>query len=128
MRHELPCGIHNPILNHSLSLPTSGYWDIRTLSQYLSVKSCTLYAWAAHGKIPCIKIHGLVRFRRDEIDRWLESFRERPKPATSQAVRARPVDIAAVIARAKRSAYNPAHGETRRGSSPIGKEAEDGAV
>lgn len=104
------------------------YWDVQAVSKYLNIKPCTLYAWAAQGRIPCVKIHGLVRFRRDEIDQWLESFREQPKAEESPRVRARAFDIDRVIARAKRDAYNPRHGETRLRSSPIGKEAADGAV
>jgi len=107
---------------------SSDYWDVQTLSAYLNIKPCTLYAWAAQGRIPCLKIHGLVRFRKVEIDCWLESFRARPKTEKSRPVRASAFDINRVIARAKRDAYNSRHGETRQRSSPIGKEAADGAV
>ena len=101
---------------------------IREVSQLLHIKPSTLYAWAAQGRLPCFKIHGLVRFRRDEIDQWLESFRERQKAEKSRPVRGSAFDINRVIVRAKRDAYNPRHGETRQRSSPIGKEAADGAV
>jgi len=47
---------------------------IKELAEELSINPCTLYAWAAQGRIPCIKIHGLVRFRREDIARWIESF------------------------------------------------------
>lgn len=107
---------------------SSDYWDVQRLSAYLNIKPCTLYAWAAQGRIPCLKIHGLVRFRKDEIDQWVESFRERPKATESPRMRASAFDIDRVIARAKRAAYNSPHGETRQRSSPIGKEAVDGAV
>lgn len=107
---------------------SSDFWDVQRLSAYLNIKACTLYAWAAQGRIPCLKIHGLVRFQKDEIDQWLEGFRERPKAAESPRVRASAFDIDRVIARAKRAAYNSRHGETRLRSSPIGKEAADGAV
>lgn len=102
--------------------------DINAISKLLSIKPCTLYAWAAQGRIPCLKIHGLVRFRKDEIDQWVETFRERRKAAESPRVRAKAFDIDRVIARAKRAPYNSCHGETRLRSSPIGKEAVDGAV
>lgn len=102
--------------------------DINAVSRLLNIKPCTLYAWAAHGRIPCLKIHGLVRFRKDEIDQWVENFRERPKAPDSPRVRPTAFDIDRVIARAKRAAYNARHGETRLRSSPIGKEAADGAV
>ena len=101
---------------------------IKEVATRLQIKPSTLYSWAAQGRMPCLKIHGLVRFRKDEIDHWLESFRERPKDEVSQRVRPRTFDIDRVIARAKRGAYNPCHGETRLRSSPIGEEAADGAV
>jgi len=107
---------------------SSDFWDVQRLSAYLNIKACTLYAWAAQGRIPCLKIHGLVRFRKDEIDQWLEGFREHPIATESPRVRGSAFDIDRVIARAKRAAYNPPHGETRQRSSPIGKEAADGAV
>jgi len=51
------------------------YLNIKELSEYLKVKSPTLYAWVAQGKIPHVKIHGIIRFRLDEIDTWIKSFR-----------------------------------------------------
>lgn len=101
---------------------------VKDLSAQLNIKSSTLYLWAAQGEIPCLKIHGLVRFRKEEIDEWLERFREQPKTEVSRRVHPRTFDIDRVIARAKRGAYNPRHGETRQRSSPIGEEAADGAV
>ena len=100
---------------------------VREVSQLLHIKPSTLYAWAAQGRLPCFKIHGLVRFRRDEIDQWLESFRERPKAEKSRPVCGSAFDINRVIARAKRDAYNPRHGETRPVASPHGKERTNGA-
>ena len=47
---------------------------IKDLSAWLNIKQSTLYLWAAQGKIPCQKIHGLIRFDRDKVTEWLESF------------------------------------------------------
>ena len=33
---------------------------IKDLSARLNIKPSTLYLWAAQGKIPCRKIHGLL--------------------------------------------------------------------
>jgi len=92
---------------------------IREVSQLLHVKPSTLYAWAAQGRIPCFKLHGLVRFRREDIDHWLESCR------TPSVVKAalpdytkRGGDIDVIIAAAKRAIYNPRHGETGPALSP----------
>lgn len=47
--------------------------DIKTLSQFLSVKEPTLYQWAELGKIPHYKINGAIRFNESEISEWLSS-------------------------------------------------------
>ena len=101
---------------------------IREVSQLLHIKPSTLYAWAGQGRLPCFKLHGLVRFRREDLDQWLESCRMPSAVKAAQLVQRRAVDLSRVIARAKRGAYNSRHGETRQRSSPIGKEAADGAV
>jgi len=101
---------------------------IKEVSECLQIKPSTIYAWAAQGRIPCLKIHGLVRFRKDEIDQWLEGFRGPVKPKNALRVRPKAFDLDRVIARVKQDAYNSPHGETRLRSSPIGKEAADGAV
>ena len=95
---------------------------VKELSARLNIKPSTLYLWAAHDKIPCRKIHGLIRFDWDEILHWLTSFAKKPSnpgchipdhnPST-------PVDD--LIARAKRDVYTPGHGETIT-PSPTGKE------
>jgi excisionase family DNA binding protein len=102
--------------------------DIKALSQLLNIKPCTLYAWAAQGRIPCLKIHGLVRFQKDEINKWMKNFRELPKGKEIPRLRSAASDLNRLIARTKKAAYNSRHGETRQRSSPIGKEAADGAV
>lgn len=101
---------------------------VREVSQLLHIKPSTLYAWAAKRRIPCFKLHGLVRFRREEIDQWLESCHAPSEVQAAQPVQRRAVDLSRVIARVKRDAYNSRHGETRHRSSPIGEEAADGAV
>lgn len=95
---------------------------IKELAEQLRIKPGTLYAWAAHGKIPCRKIHGLVRFDQHDIDRWLSSF----APTTFRSLQigkrtADHSDLDRLIARAKRDVYTPAHGETIT-PSPTGKE------
>lgn len=99
------------------------YWDIRQLAEYLNVKPATLYAWAAQGKIPSLKLHGLLRFRQDEIDQWLESCRMTSRPAVPvpQKPRQRPVsNVDALIEQAKRAIYTE-RGETSI-ASPFRKE------
>jgi len=105
------------------------YLDANELSKYLHIKRSTLYAWAAQGKVPSKKIHGLVRFRRDDIEQWLNSFPARPAVRRPQRARtSKAAEIDRLIASAKRNVYTARRGETRPKSSPIGKEGADGAV
>ncbi|MDR4468303.1 MAG: helix-turn-helix domain-containing protein [Nitrospira sp.] len=95
---------------------------VQELAQQLHVKAATLYAWAAQGKIPSLKLHGLLRFRQDEIDQWLESCRvESRSPGTlPRKPRERPVNnVDALIERAKRAVYTPKRGNQH--SEPIQK-------
>ena len=102
---------------------------VKELAEQLHIKPATLYAWAAHNKIPCLKIHGLLRFDRQTIHDWLRSFGVsrhhqglligRPNRTSDS--------VDALIASAKRAAYTARHGETRPKSSLIGKEECDGA-
>jgi len=102
---------------------------VKNLSQRLQIKPSTLYAWAEHGKIPCRKIHGLVRFDPTEIDRWLASFcPPQFRPPEIRKRRTDHSDLDKLIASAKREAYNSRHGETRPRSSLIGKGERDGAL
>jgi len=105
------------------------YLNIEELSQYLNIKSSTLYAWVAQGKIPHVKINRLIRFQKEEIDAWVESFRsgdDRPKAILKYHKRRSHEDIRALIDRAKREAYNTNHG--RPDQDRAGKEVDDGAV
>jgi excisionase family DNA binding protein len=97
-------------------------WTVKDIVQQLQLKPSTVYAWAAEGKIPCRKIHGLVRFDPTEIDRWLASFTPpQSVPDKIRACRKDQVDLEQLIARAKRAVYTSGHGETIT-PSPTGKE------
>ena len=102
---------------------------IKDLAEQLRIKPGTLYSWAAQGKIPCRKIHGLVRFDPREVDRWLSSF---PPSKTIYLQigkrRADNSDLNRLIASVKREVYTSGHGETRPRSSLIGKGEHDGAL
>ena len=95
---------------------------VKALSQRLQIKPSTLYAWASQGKIPCRKIHGLVRFDPTEIDRWLASFSpQQSEPTKIRTRKTDHTDLEQLIASAKRAVYTSGHGETIT-PSPTGKE------
>jgi len=82
---------------------------VQQLAELLQIKAATLYAWAARGQIPCLKLHGLVRFRQDEIDRWLDSCQQAGTPEIGALpfTRDRGNDVDTLIARAKAEVYTP---------------------
>ena len=49
--------------------------DIKDVANYLRVRESTVYAWAKGGKIPAFRLGRLWRFRRTELDAWLENQR-----------------------------------------------------
>jgi len=103
---------------------------ITQVSDLLNIKVSTLYAWVSQGKIPHVKIHGLIRFQAEEIQQWLASFHpQNANPLKLKGKRGSGLNnLDTIIVRAKEEAYNSRHGETRQRSSPIRKEAADGAI
>jgi excisionase family DNA binding protein len=89
---------------------------IKDLAEQLRIKPSTLYAWASQSKIPCVRIHGLIRFRPEDIEGWLSGF-VKSRPAMPD-YKTRGGDIDLIIAAAKRAIYNPRHGETGPALSP----------
>ena len=97
---------------------------IKDLSAQLNIKPSTLYLWAAQGKIPCRKIHGLIRFDQEEIHIWLASFTAAHGTIVPSSSPPRPQgDVERLIAAAKQDVYTPPR-ETRprekKGVSPDG--------
>lgn len=50
-----------------------GLLDMEQASVYLNIKKDTLYQLCFRKRIPFIKIGKLNRFRRQDLDRWIES-------------------------------------------------------
>ena len=46
--------------------------NVKQVAEYLQLKESTIYSWAQDGKVPAIKIGRTWRFRRAELDTWLE--------------------------------------------------------
>lgn len=45
---------------------------IREVAQYLKLNEKTAYRLAAEGKLPGFKVGGSWRFRRAEVDKWID--------------------------------------------------------
>jgi excisionase family DNA binding protein len=107
----------------------NSFLTIKDLAAELQIKPSTLYAWVGQGKIPCTKVHRLIRFRREEIDAWLDALQnERVSPRRIVVARDNGADIDTLIARVKRDVYTASHGEARPISGPRRKEILDGAI
>jgi excisionase family DNA binding protein len=52
--------------------PESEMMTLRELAAYLKMPEKTLYRLAAEGKVPGFKIGASWRFRKSEIDKWIE--------------------------------------------------------
>ena len=105
----------------------NGYWDIRDLSNYLKVKTKTLYALVP--VIPHYRVGKLIRFRKQEVDSWMEQHRGRVggQGVQSGAWRVRRTrkghaDIDRLIRKAidqyRGETYNLAHGKSDRIEGP----------
>lgn len=57
--------------------------DIDELADYLKLKKQTIYNWLHQGKISGIKMGGVWRFERREVDTWLKSKRRLSKESKS---------------------------------------------
>lgn len=104
------------------------YLTVTQVSHHLQIKPSTIYAWVAQGRIPFVKIHGVIRFRQEEIDLWVASFqKEREKIPSLDFSKKNQRDIDLLIARTKQEVYNSSRGETKPKSAQ-GKEDVHGAV
>ncbi len=110
------------------------YFNIAELSEYLGIKKSTLYAKITSGQIPYYKIGRLVRFKKTEIDHWMEGLRQVPVDTERKAtdvVRGltRNIDIGGIIkktiASVKTQGYNSASGKP---GQSLGKGVDDGTI
>ena len=54
------------------------YLNVQELASHINVKVKTIYSWISLKEIPYFKLGRLVRFEKDEIDRWLEQKKVDP--------------------------------------------------
>jgi excisionase family DNA binding protein len=47
--------------------------SVKQVAKLLNYKESTIYKWAQDGKIPVIRIGRTWRFRRGDLDAWLEN-------------------------------------------------------
>lgn len=103
---------------------------IKDIAARLRVNDKTIYGWAAQGKIPALRINGVIRFESDAIERWLQTCHIHTKCSSpslmstgTRSVR----DVDHLIERAKRAVYTSL-GETRPIASPFREEDSNGSL
>jgi excisionase family DNA binding protein len=112
------------------------FLTINELSEYLNLKRSTLYSLVENGELLHYRIGRLIRFRKQDIDAWMENHRreginvDRKVKGILQAVKS-PVDINSVVkktvAEVKGNRYTSSHRETRP-SKGLRKGVSDGAL
>jgi excisionase family DNA binding protein len=110
---------------------------IQKLSEYLEIKASTLYSMAEQKKIPHYKVGRLVRFKRSEIDFWMDGQKKEcvdaPRAAKRilRAARGPARDINRMVKRAidatKETVYTASHGKPDQVKG-LGKEVPGGTV
>jgi len=110
------------------------FLDIADLSQYLNLKESTIYAKVEGGILPHYRIGRLIRFKKSEIDHWMEGQRSIPRnPPSAKLFKPRtnssPVDriVRKAIDQEKGMQYNPVTGKPDQVKGP-GKEGNNGAL
>ena len=98
---------------------------VKELSAWLNIKESTLYLWASENKIPCRRIHGLVRFEPEAIQAWLKDFEASPGKPFPVPTHDDTRDLTRLIEAAKSEVYTRG-GETIT-PSPRTKEEQHGA-
>lgn len=116
------------------------FWNIQQVSQYLQVKPKTIYNWAESGEIPYYKIGRLIRFKRTDIDAWVEGHRKEQNKFEIENLARRALKTARkgngvspdkmvkkIIDEVKTDKYTPKHGKSDQ-IKGLGKEVNDGIV
>ena len=55
---------------------TESAMTVREVATYLNVNEKTVYRLAQRRELPGFKVAGAWRFRRDDIDRWIEEQKQ----------------------------------------------------
>lgn len=65
--------------------PLSDRWlSVEEVAQYLGINKGTLYKWITRKSIPAHKVGRLWKFRKWEIDEWIESGGSANKSSTEE--------------------------------------------
>jgi excisionase family DNA binding protein len=111
------------------------FLNIKEVSEYLGIKKSSLYSRVEKKEIPYYKVGRLIRFKKSDIDPWMEEFKSEPLDRKAKArgipkdVRKDPINVDALgaIAEANGLKYtsNPGRSDRIKG---LGEEVSDGTL
>lgn len=72
-----------------MSEKPSPVWTVRQVAEYLSVNERTIYRMAERGDLPAFKVGDTWRFRREDLNAWIESQQRARGGSASKGRRSR---------------------------------------
>ena len=70
-----------PILKTSEKTSANDFiFDVKQISEYLNVPDSWVYRQTCDHNIPYYKLRGYLRFKKSEIDKWMEEQKVNPLP------------------------------------------------
>jgi excisionase family DNA binding protein len=66
------------------AVPDERFMTLKEVAEYLHLNERTVYKWAQEGTIPGSKLGSTWRFRRSEIDLWVEKHKNIPPDAQEE--------------------------------------------
>jgi excisionase family DNA binding protein len=98
---------------------TDEIMTLKDVSEYLKIAEKTLYGYVQKGMIPGIKIGSAWRFRKAEIDAWLEDQRK----LTEQSTRTRAAKVKKKVSESRGVGEQECRGAGVSGSRSAGERA-----
>ncbi|MCG8556774.1 MAG: helix-turn-helix domain-containing protein [Proteobacteria bacterium] len=63
----------------------SAAMSVRDVAEYLNVDEKTVYRLVKRGELPGFKVSGVWRFKREDIDAWIEDQKRAERDAPEEA-------------------------------------------
>lgn len=67
-----------------MTMSTEALLNVKEVANFLQINVTTVYAWAQSGRMPAIKLGRSWRFRRSDLEAWLNRNRRDLKEITEQ--------------------------------------------
>jgi excisionase family DNA binding protein len=79
--------ISDQYLRKTLTQPQAILWNTPQIAAYLNVEESTILYWVHENYIPHIKFQNLVRYRKTDIDAWLDKRTAPDRMTTLEKIR-----------------------------------------